>query len=519
MSGHTVAPLGATPLDSRRAMFRVWAPEHQRLEIEIEGRKHRLFDAQNGLFEAIVEARPGERYGYVLDGEGPLPDPCSRWQTEGVAGLSAVINTADLPGPSDSWTPPALEDLVIYELHVGTFSAEGTFSAIVEHLTELRSLGVRAIELMPIATFPGRHGWGYDGLYTWAPHPEYGSPRDLAMLIEAAHAADLGIIVDVVYNHLGPGSEKLTAFGPYLASHSRTLWGDTLDYGQRWVREWAIQNAEMWIRDFRVDGLRIDAAHAIIDTNQPHVLAELADRVHALNPLAFVISEMEIADLRPIESWGHDAQWNDELHHAIHVLLTGEHDGYYERYGKIADLARALERPERSRFVVCAQNHDQVGNRAFGDRLHGNKLRLAAFCSILSPGTPLLFMGEEYDEQHPFQFFTDHTDPKIADATRRGRRKEFEAFTAFAGVEIPDPQNESTFLTSKLDRGSGDPGTLEYYRRLIRLRTQMHGMPISTFVDEQRHMLRVSRGQIRLAMNFSDIPVDGVAPWSGIALP
>jgi maltooligosyltrehalose trehalohydrolase len=339
------------------------------------------------------------------------------------------------------------------------------------------------------------------------------------MLVNAAHAADVGVILDVVYNHLGPGSQMLTTFGPYLTVDSTTLWGDALNYSQRGVREWAIQNAEMWIRDYHVDGLRIDAAHAIVDHSKPHLLAELAGRIHALNPKAIVISEMEIGDLRPIERWGHDAQWCDELHHAVHVLLTGERDGYYARYGRIADLARAFERPQRSRFVVCAQNHDQVGNRALGDRLHGRKLRLAAFCSLLSPGTPLLFMGEEYDEQHPFQFFTDHIDPEIAEATRVGRRREFEAFSSFAGKTIPDPQSESTFLGSKINPAFGDPGTRAYYHRLIQLRKQLHGAPVRTFVDEERRMLRVTRGQIQLAMNFSDTPVDGVAPWSGVILP
>lgn len=511
--------LGATPLDPTRAVFRVWAPSHQLVEVEFDETSYPLVSLGNGLFETVIPARPGTRYHYNLDHEGPFPDPCSRWQPDGVCGDSELIDTTRLTQENESWIPPSLDELAIYELHVGTFSKDGTFASIIERLPDLRRLGVRAIELMPIATFPGNRGWGYDGLYTWSPHPTYGTPRELTALIDAAHAADLGIILDVVYNHLGPGSEMITAFGPYLTNDTPTLWGEALDFSQYGVREWAIQNAEMWIRDYRVDGLRLDATHAIVDESTPHVLAELATRVHGINPRALVISEMEIGDLRPIESWGHDAQWEDNLHHAVHVLLTDEHEGYYREYGKIADLASALERPERSRFVVCAQNHDQVGNRALGERLHGKKLRLAAFCSILSTGTPLLFMGEEYDEQHPFQFFTDHTDPNIAEATRAGRRREFESFSAFSGQEVPDPQSASTFLASKLTPNIRDAETADYYRELLQLRTQIRSLPVETFVDEKRRFLRVLRGSVELMMNFSDVEVEGVAPWSAMMRP
>jgi maltooligosyltrehalose trehalohydrolase len=451
----------------------------------------------------------------VLDGGGSYPDPCSRSQPDGVGYPSEIVDTASFCDLITPWDAPGLGELVIYELNVGTFAQAGTFEAIEERLSTLRELGVRAVELMPIATFPGRRGWGYDGLYISAPHPVYEGPTMLARFIDAAHRADLGVILDVVYNHLGPGSEKMTAFGPYLGSGT-TAWGDALDYSLLGVREWAIQNAELWVRDFRVDGLRLDATHAIVDTTEHHVLAELAERVRALNPSAFVISEMETGDLRPIEEWKHDAQWGDELHHAVHTLLTGEHEGYYANYGTLEDLARALERPERERVIVCAQNHDQVGNRAFGDRLHGAKLRLAAFCVVLSGGTPLLFMGEEYDEAHPFQFFTDHTDPGIAAATRDGRRREFAAFASFAGEEIPDPQDVNTFWHSKLDPVNGDPATREYYRDLLKLREQLRGESLEATVDETRRILRVRRGPTELIMNFSDVDCDGVPPWTGV---
>jgi maltooligosyltrehalose trehalohydrolase len=414
--------LGATVLEDGSARFCVWAPEREAIELELEGRSYRLELGDDGVHEVNVVASVGERYEFLVDGEGPFPDPCSRSQPDGVAAASQLIDTSVFAARIASWFPPALEDLVIYELHVGVFTQAGTFDAVVGRLASLRTLGVRAIEVMPIATFDGRRGWGYDGLYTSAPYAPYGGPEGFAALVDAAHRADLGVIVDVVYNHLGPGSEALTAFGPYLHD-TETLWGRALDYRQRGVREWAIQNAELWIRDYRVDGLRIDATHAIVDDKKQHVLEELATRVHELNPRAFVISEMQTGDLRPISEWGHDAQWADELHHALHAALTGERDGYYADYGSLHDIAWALERREREQLVVCAQNHDQVGNRAFGDRLHGVKLRLAAFCVLTSASTPLLFMGEEYDEVHPFQFFTDHSDPELAEATRE-RSKE-----------------------------------------------------------------------------------------------
>jgi maltooligosyltrehalose trehalohydrolase len=368
---------------------------------------------------------------------------------------------------------------------------------------------------MPIATFAGNHGWGYDGVYIYAPHPAYGGPQGFKRLVAAAHEAGLGVILDVVYNHMGAGSDAVTAFGPYLTDRHETFWGQAIDYSRRPVREWAIQNAEMWVRDYGVDGLRLDAVHSIFDDSPTHVMAELAERVKAINPRAYLVSEMEIGDLRPIREWGHDAQWEDALHHAVHVLLTGEHEGYYANYGKLADVARELQRPEGRRFVVCAQNHDQVGNRAIGDRLRGRDLRLAAFCSILSPGTPMLFQGEEYDESHPFQYFTDHIDPDIAQMTRDGRRREFAAFSDFSAEEIPDPQDPQTFKRSKLDPEHGDREHLEYYRNLLALRRELGDAPAQVDVDGERGLLRMRRGAAELVANFSDQEQDGVAPRTG----
>jgi maltooligosyltrehalose trehalohydrolase len=401
-------------------------------------------------------------------------------------------------------------------MHIGTFSREGTFDGAVPRLAALRDLGVTAIELMPVATFAGDHGWGYDGVYIYAPHPAYGGPDGLARFVDAAHEAELAVILDVVYNHMGAGSDEVTAFGPYIDNDQETVWGGAIDYAQPAVREWALQNAEMWVRDYHIDGLRLDAVHAIFDDSRPHVMAELAERVRAIHPGALIISEMEIGDLRPIREWGHDAQWGDALHHEAHALLTGEQEGYYADYGSIEGLARELERPERERFIVCAQNHDQVGNRAMGDRLHGADLRLAAFCSILSPGTPMLFEGEEYDEQHPFQYFTDHIDPVIADMTREGRRREFAEFSDFSAEEIPDPQDPETFLRSKLDPDDGDPSTLQYYRELLALRRGLAGAPVEVEADATNRVLRFRRAGVEMVANFDDREHDGVPPRTGM---
>jgi maltooligosyltrehalose trehalohydrolase len=479
--------------------FRVWAPSASRVtteagELEPEG---------GGVFAARLPAAAGDEYRFRLDGGKPLPDPCSRWQPEGLRGPSAVLDTAGFvwgAGPAPVSVP--LPELVIYELHVGAFTPEGTFGAAAVRMPELAELGVTAVELMPVATFPGERGWGYDGVLTYAPHRAYGGPHGLARLVDAAHAAGLAVILDVVYNHIGPGSELVGAYAPYFTDRHGTFWGDAIDYSQRGVREWAIQNAEQWIRDYRIDGLRLDAVHAIFDDGPKHVLAELAERVRAIRPDALVISEMELGNRAPIARWGHDAQWADELHHALHVLLTGERDGYYESFGKVADLAGAYEDLARERLVICAQNHDQVGNRAFGDRLPAEVRRLAAAVTLFAPQTPLLFMGEEHGEKAPFQFFTDHDDPNIAKATREGRRKEFARFASFASEELPDPQALETFERSKVRPEAGDAELRAFYKELIALRRTLP-RDVETDVDERRRVLRARRGDVELVADFA----------------
>jgi maltooligosyltrehalose trehalohydrolase len=496
---------GAVPAGDGNVELRVWAPLVRSLAVDLAGGRHELADAGDGVYEAVVPVRAGDEYLLVVDGEETYPDPCSRAQPHGVRGPSAVVDTGAFAWTDERWAGVALDDLVIYELHVGTFTEEGTFDAVIPELRGLRELGVTAIELMPVATFPGERGWGYDGLYLYAPHRAYGGPEGLARLVDAAHAEGLAVLLDVVYNHVGPGNEALRAFGPYFTSKHETFWGDAIDYGQEAVREWAIQNAELWVSDYHIDGLRLDAVHAIFDDTPQHICAELAARVRDANPRALVISEMEVDDWRPIDEWGHDAQWADRTHHELHALLTGEQDGYYEGYGSVTALAETLrgQGHDPRRLVVCAQNHDQVGNRAAGDRLPPDALRVAAAVTLFSPCTPLLFMGEESLEPHPFQFFTDHIDPAIAEATREGRRQEFESFASFSGEDVPDPQSVDTFLRSKVARRRPDP----LYGELLALRRELP-RELSVEADEDAKVLRMRRGGVELVADFRAKQVD-----------
>jgi maltooligosyltrehalose trehalohydrolase len=479
--------LGALPLGDGTVEFRVWAPNAKRVEVRLVDADHPLERTADGVHEGQIEAADGEDYVFLLDGHA-LPDPFSRDQPEGLLGPSRIVDTGRFsiaPGPE-----LRLEELVLYELHVGTFSEAGTFDGVVPHLAGLRELGVTAIELMPVATFPGQRGWGYDGVYTFAPLAAYGGPDGLARLVDAAHREGLGVFLDVVYNHIGPGSDRIAAFGPYFTDHHHTFWGDALDYGQPAVREWAIQNAELWTQDYGIDGLRLDAVHSIFDDSPNHVLRELRERVGGL-----IVSEMGAPDFRPLEEWGHDAMWLDSLHHELHVLLTGEQDGYYTGFGSMDGLVRELTRAQPERLVVEAQNHDQIGNRALGDRLPADVHRVALAVVLFSLSTPLLFMGEEHDETAPFQFFTDHIDPAIAEATREGRRREFAMFDSFTGEDIPDPQEEATFERSRIGHHPPDP----LYAQLIALRGRL---PRELHVSAAGRVLTLRRGDVTLVADF-----------------
>jgi maltooligosyltrehalose trehalohydrolase len=491
--------LGAVPRPDGTVAFAVWAPRAREVGVRIGGDTRELRPSAGGVFEAELRAAPGDDYLYVLDGDRALSDPCSRCQPEGISGPSRVV---ELPAVIRRGLP--LDDLVIYELHVGRFSTEGTFDGVVPYLAGLRELGVTAIELMPVATFPGERGWGYDGVYAYAPHRAYGGPAGLARLVEAAHREGLGVILDVVYNHLGPGADALAAFGPYFTDRHETLWGLAIDFAQEGVREWAIQNACMWVEDYGIDGLRLDAVHALFDDSPRHVLTELADRVHATAPRALVVSETSVDDDRPLLEWGHDARWADGLHHALHALLTGERDGYYAPFGSVEDVVRELGRTPPERHIVCAQDHDQVGNRAYGDRLPPDLLRVASSVVLFSAQTPLLFMGEEYGEPNPFQFFSDHPDPAIAEATRAGRKREFAAYAGFSRGDVPDPQDPATFERSKLSRRE-QGGLADHYRRLLALRRTL---PREVRASADGDLLTMRRGAAELVVDFAAKTVD-----------
>jgi maltooligosyltrehalose trehalohydrolase len=412
---------------------------------------------------------------------------------------------------------------------------------VIDELPRLRALGINAIELMPVADFPGDRGWGYDGVYLSAAHRAYGGPHGLQRLVDAAHAAGIAVFLDVVYNHLGAsGVKAFEPFGPYFTERYETFWGKAMNYDDADsdpVREWVLQSAAGWIRDFHLDGLRLDAIHAIFDTGAMPIVREVCERVREQSPRALVIAESGLNDprvIRPPElgGFGCDGQWADDFHHALRVLLTGERDGYYEEFGQVADLAKAFARPfvhdggystfrrrtfgapagdrPPEQFVVFDQNHDQVGNRAFGDRLRDEARPLAAFCTLLSPFTPMLFMGEEYGEEAPFQFFCDHIDKRIATATREGRRKEFAAFAAF-GEEIPDPMAPETFAASKLTRRR-DEALAELYARLLKARAGLSGEARRIEFDENERWLLVEREGGQLVCNFADgartVPTD-----------
>jgi maltooligosyltrehalose trehalohydrolase len=543
-------PLGARPVDAERVEFRVWAPHAERVALALGDRDlGRQADAPSrrgrdreiplgheghGVYATVQPATPGSDYRFVLDGT-PLPDPASRWQPGGLRGPSRVFAPAT---PQPLARPVALSELVVYELHIGTFSAEGTFLGAIAHLDALAELGVNAIEVMPVAEFPGARGWGYDGVYISAAQSSYGGPAALVALIAAAHERGIAVILDVVYNHVGAsGTGALEAYGPYFTAKYETPWGRAMNYDDALcdpVREWVLQSAEGWIGDYGIDGLRLDAIHAIHDSSAEHIVAAVARRVHALSPHALVILESGLGDPKVVRSraaggWGADAVWADDFHHALRTLITDEREGYYEEFGRVELLAKAMHRPHvhdggyssfrrrrfgaraddvaPERFVVFCQDHDQVGNRAFGDRLPPEARPLAAFLTLLSPFTPMLFMGEEYGEPAPFQFFCDHIDEEIAQATRNGRRAEFAAFASF-GEEIPDPQSPETFANSKLTR-ERDPELATLYAQLLELRRELppgEAGPIAH--DEGARWLRVRRGPYELLASFAAAPVE-----------
>ena len=469
-----------------------------------------------GYFQAVVDGvSAGALYRYRLDGKKERPDPASRYQPQGVHGPSQIVDSR-FDWKDSEWRGIPLEKYVFYELHVGTFTPEGTFDAIIPRLTILKDLGVTAIELMPVAQFPSDRNWGYDGVYPYAVQASYGGPLRLKRLVDACHQHGIAVALDVVYNHLGPEGNYLADFGPYFTGLYKTPWGAALNFADAdsdEVRRYFIDNALQWVRDYHVDALRLDAIHAIVDPSARTFLEELRAAVHAeakeLGRDVYLVPEDNRNDARVVKSpeaggWGFDAIWNDDFHHSLHVLLTGERDGYYEDFAGVCDLAGAYRdgflyswryskyRQKRygssskgipaKRFVVFSQNHDQVGNRRLGDRLSQSlsfeQLKLAAGTVLLSPYIPLLFMGEEYAETAPFQYFVSHGDAALIEAVREGRKKEFAEF-GWSG-DIPDPQSESTFLGCKLHwnlLAEGQHRVLwNFYRKLLRLRRDISAL-------------------------------------------
>ena len=479
---------GATPVGAPGTEFHVWAPQARRIDVAVvdTGERAALGEEPEGWFSAVVPCGPGARYRYVLDGTAERPDPASRFQPEGVHGPSAVVRLRDHEWRDTGFTPVPLCDAVLYELHVGTFTPDGTFAAAVEELDDLASLGVTAVEVMPVAQFPGTRNWGYDGVFPFAVQNTYGGPTAFQHFVDECHRRGLAVILDVVYNHLGPEGNVLPEFAPYLTDRYRTPWGPAVNLdgpGSDGVRDYLSANALQWFEDFHVDGLRLDAVHELIDRSARPFLAELAvavqDHAETTGRAHWLIAESADNDPRVVSEsavggLGLHAQWNDDFQHAVHVALTGERFGYYGDYSGVADVARAMDQGfvyqgqhsrfrarrhgapsaalDPSRFVVFTQNHDQVGNRADGKRLTAlvdpARLRLAAALVALSPGIPLLFMGEEYAESAPFAYFVDHGDPELAEAVRRGRAAEHSR----AETDLLDPSDPTTFEQSVLDR-------------------------------------------------------------------
>ncbi len=506
---------GALGLTDDTVHWRVWAPRAEHVALVLltgdERCTHAMAGEERGYFSYTkAHITDGQRYAYCLDGGPERPDPASRWQPDGVHRASAVLRPAHFVWSDHAWTGLPRTDLVLYELHVGTFTPEGTFEAIIPRLAALRELGVTALELMPVAQFPGTRNWGYDGVHPYAPHNSYGGPHGLQRLIDACHAAGLALFLDVVYNHLGPEGNYLQEFGPYFTDRYHTAWGRAINYDDRGsdaVRAFVLDNVRMWIEDYHVDGLRLDAVHAIYDFSPRHILREIqqtADTVaRGLGRQVHVIAESDLNDVRLLQSpqgggYGLDAQWSDDLHHTVHASLTGESQGYYVDYGRREDFPRLLEQTfildgcysryrdrchgassadlSGDRFVVCIQNHDQIGNRATGERL-GTLVgppaqRLAASLLLLAPHLPLLFMGEEYGEEQPFLFFCSFGDADLVESIRVGRRQEFAAF--HFPQEVPDPQAASTFAASCLTWSwAADPhkaGLRRLYQDLLSVR-------------------------------------------------
>ena len=531
--------------------FRVWAPHAQRVELYMAGNRHPMTAADYGWWHAELALGDHRDYAFVLDGGDPLPDPRSPSQPRGIHGASRMVDHKEFSWRDQRWQAGPLSAAIIYELHVGTFTPQGTFAAVIDKLDYLVELGITHIELMPVNEFSGSRGWGYDGADLYAPHHAYGGPDELKRLVDACHRRGLAVILDVVYNHLGPAGNYLERFGPYFTERYATPWGQAINFDgpeSDEVRRFVCDNALMWLRDYHFDGLRLDAVHALIDSSAMHLLEQLACEVTELEAQSgrhlILIAESDLNDPRIVRSqeiggYGIQAQWSDDFHHALHSVLTGERDGYYADFGSMADLGKAIERVfvydgsysafRRRRhgsppngilghsFLGYLQNHDQVGNRAKGERsshlLSFGRLKIAAALVLGAPFIPMLFQGEEWAATSPFLYFTNHEDAELGRLVTEGRRREFAAFSAHSD-DVPDPQALDTFERSKLpwDECSRAPHAemLDWHRRLIRLRRESAALSdgrldrVTVTFDEQAKWLVMARGSITLTCNLSE---------------
>jgi maltooligosyltrehalose trehalohydrolase len=550
--------IGSNYLGNGRCEFTVWAPTRDEVAVQIVSPSPRLLPMQKdewGYFKVVAEdIEPGTLYFYKLSGELDRPDPASHSQPNDVHGPSEVVDHSKMNWTDAGWSGIPLEEMILYELHVGTFTPEGTFEAIIPRLKELYEFGVNAIELMPIAQFPGNRNWGYDGVFPYAAQHSYGGFEGLKKLVDAAHQQGIAIVLDVIYNHFGPEGDCTSDYGPYFTSSYKTAWGDAINFDREYsygVRNYFIENALYWFEKFHIDALRLDASDHIYDIGVKYFLQELAENVDALSKKQgrklYLTAENDLSDtkiIRPIESGGYgiDAQWNDAFHHCLHTLLTGEDSGYYEDYGTCEQMAKAFKQgfvysgqysPFRKKFhgsdsstipghqfVVFTQNHDQVGNRALGDRLTHlvsfEALKLAAAVLLLAPNVPLIFMGEEYAEDAPFLYFVSHTDPKLVEVVREGRKKDFADFQIEG--EFIDPFSEDTFHKCQLNWEKRQDGKhkvmLELYQHLIQLRRTIpalknldkHNLEASAIEEDKLMFLHrwTQNSQIFCIMNFSE---------------
>jgi maltooligosyltrehalose trehalohydrolase len=543
----------------------VWAPKVQQLELECQGRRLAMQSDSSGYWSIDApQLVHGIDYAVYIDGEGPFPDPGSFWQPAGVEAPSRWLDPSQFQWSDNGWQPPGIESALFYELHIGTFTPQGTFEGAIEKLKYLQELGVTHIELMPIAEFSGQRGWGYDGTALYAPHHAYGGPLGLQKFVNAAHEHGLAVILDFVCNHLGPVGNYLNKFGPYFTDIYHTPWGAALNFDgpdSDQVRDFFIHAATSWLKTYHVDGLRLDAVHAIFDRSALHFLEQLSQEIKALEmeierPL-LLIAESDLNDPRLIRptaqgGYGLDAQWNEDFHHALHALLTKERKHYYQDFGKLCHLAKALTtgyvldgcyssyrhrrhgRPAHGlsahAFVGFLQNHDQVGNRSQGERISHlvsiDQAMIGAALVLSGPFLPLLFQGEEWAASSPFLYFTDFEDPELGKAVYEGRKREFPE--AGIGISIPDPQAESSFLKSKLHweekEQSPHNRVLAWYKSLIQLRRRypdLHNGDLThckVLFDEAHQWLMLQRGSILLACNFSKTAQILQCPWENARL-